>query len=222
MVELKIMHKLSYIIRPMQEGDIPQIAEIDREAFSGEWMFRSYASYKRDLDNPLARYVAACIENESNSEPNPSDTRRLPWFKRFLSLNHPQNRRLRTTECIIGFAGIWLMLKEAHIIAIAVRNNYRRIGIGEGLLISIIDLATQLNANSVTLEVRASNEVAQALYKKYGFQLVGRRHNYYSDNCEDALLMKADDIASAPFQACFQQLRHAHAQRHVGISRQLL
>ena len=213
---------MTYIIRPMQEGDIPQIAEIDREVFSSEWMFRSYASYKRDLDNPLARYIAAYIGKESASGPNRSDVHPLPWFKRFLGFNYSQNRGKYTTGCIIGFAGIWLMLKEAHIIAIAVRNNYRRIGIGEGLLISIIDLATQLNANTVSLEVRASNETAQALYKKYGFQPVGRRHNYYSDNCEDALLMKIDNIASAPFQACLQQLKNVHAQRYNGVSRQLL
>jgi len=222
MVKLKIMKKTTYIIRPMTDGDISQVAEIDREAFSSEWMFRSYASYKRDLGNPLARYVTACIKREITPKLNRSDVQQLPWFKRVFGFNRPQNEEERAAECIIGFAGFWLMLKEAHIIAIAVRNNYRRIGVGEGLLISIIELATQLNATSVTLEVRASNETAQALYEKYGFQLTGRRHNYYSDNGEDALLMKLDNIALAPFQACFQQLKEAHVQRHSEISRQLL
>jgi ribosomal-protein-alanine N-acetyltransferase len=105
------------------------------------------------------------------------------------------------------------MLNEAHIIAIAVRNNYRRKGIGEGLLISVIEVATQLHANVITLEVRASNVVAQALYKKYGFRVVGRRPRYYSDNGEDAVLMSTDTITSAPFQTCFQQLKEAHSQR---------
>lgn len=216
------MQKMTYIIRPMTDRDIPQVAEIDREAFSSEWMFRSYTSYKRDLENPLARYVTAGIKKENASKLNRSDVPRLPWFKRLFGFNHPQNGGKYITESIIGFAGFWLMLKEAHIIAIAVRNNYRRIGVGEGLLISIIELATQLNANTVTLEVRASNEIAQALYEKYGFQLTGRRHNYYSDNGEDALLMKLDKIVSAPFQACFQQLKNVHTQKHSDISRQLL
>ena len=222
MVELKIMQKMTYIIRPMKDRDVPQIAEIDRDAFSSEWMFRSYDSYKRDLNNPLARYVAACIKKETASKLNRSDVQQLPWFKRLLGFNHPQNGGEYTTEYIIGFAGFWLVLKEAHIIAIAVRSNYRQIGVGEGLLISIIELATKLNAKAITLEVRASNKIAQALYKKYGFQLVGSRHNYYSDNGEDALLMKVANIASAPFQASFQQLKKIHAQRYGDISRQLI
>ena len=216
------MRKATYIIRPMKEGDIAQVAEIDREAFSSEWMFRSYASYKRDLGNPLARYVAAFMKKEFISKLNQDDAQQLPWFKRLFGFNPPQNGERYATECIIGFAGFWLMLKEAHIISIAVKSDYRRIGVGEGLLVSTIELATQLNANAVTLEVRASNEIAQALYKKYGFQLVGRRHNYYSDNGEDALLMKIDDITLAPFQACFQQLKSLNVQRHSVISRQLL
>lgn len=221
MVKLKIMQKMTYTIRPMSDGDIPQVAEIDREAFSSEWMFRSYPSYKRDLENPSARYITACIKKESAPEATRSDVPQPSWFKRLFGFTYPQNRGKYTTEHIIGFAGFWLMLKEAHIIAIAVRNNYRRLGIGEGLLISLIELATQLNATSVTLEVRASNGIAQALYEKYGFQLTGRRHNYYSDNGEDALLMKIDN-ASAPFRACFQQLKNVHAQRYRDFSRQLL
>jgi ribosomal-protein-alanine N-acetyltransferase len=113
------------------------------------------------------------------------------------------------------------MLKDVHITTIAVRNNYRRIGIGEGLLISIIELATQLNASIITLEVRASNEIAQTLYKKYGFQVVGRHLRYYSDNGEDAILMNTDNITSASFQARFQQLKMAHAQRHNEVSTRL-
>ena len=95
----------------------------------------------------------------------------------------------------------------------AVKNNYRRAGIGEGLLISVIELARQLDATVVTLEVRVSNETAQALYKKYGFQVVGRRPRYYSDNGEDAVLMSTDAVSSISFQAHFQQLKEFHRQK---------
>jgi ribosomal-protein-alanine N-acetyltransferase len=213
------MQKMTYIIRPMEDRDIPQVAEIDREAFPSEWMFRSYASYKRDLNNPVAHYVAACTKREIAPELNRSEVQRPPWFKRLFGFSHLENGA-HATEYITGFAGFWIMIREAHIIAIAVRNNYRQIGLGEGLLISIIELATRLNANAVTLEVRASNEIAQALYRKCGFEPIGRRHNYYSDNGEDALLMKVD-VASAPFQARFQELKSLHAQRHSEISRLL-
>jgi ribosomal-protein-alanine N-acetyltransferase len=121
----------------------------------------------------------------------------------------------------VGFSGFWMMMQEAHIIAIGVRNGYRQLGIGEGLLIATIELAQIVNANVVTLEVRASNKIAQELYKKHGFQVVGRRLRYYSSDGEDAIIMSTDNIASLPFQASFQQLKKAHAQEHAEIFAQL-
>ena len=112
-------------------------------------------------------------------------------------------------------------MKEAHIIAIGVRNGYRQLGIGEGLLIATIELAQILNANIVTLEVRASNMVAQELYKKYGFRVTGRRLRYYSSDGEDAIIMSTDGITSLPFQASFQQLGKDYAQRHREILAQV-
>jgi [ribosomal protein S18]-alanine N-acetyltransferase len=193
----------------MKYEDIPRVAQIDREAFPGEWVFRSQSAYKQDLDNPSIRYVVACKEkhvpeSEGQAMPKP------PWFKRLFSYG----RRLDTPDDIVGFSGFWMMMKEAHIIAIGVRNGYRQLGIGEGLLIATIELAQTVNANVVTLEVRASNKVAQELYKKYGFQVVGRRLKYYSSDGEDAIIMTTDNITSMPFQASFQQLEKSHAQRH--------
>ena len=104
------------------------------------------------------------------------------------------------------------MAGEAHITNIAVREQYRRQGIGELLLISLIDLAIELDAHLVTLEVRASNTTAQSLYSKYGFIQVGLRRGYYTDNREDGVLMSLENITSAPIQANLQQLKQAHAQ----------
>ncbi|MFO7772746.1 MAG: ribosomal protein S18-alanine N-acetyltransferase [Dehalococcoidia bacterium] len=209
MVEFESMQGMHYTIRPMEYGDIPQVAQIDREAFPGEWVFRSHSSYKRDLDNPFVRYVVACTNTDapqSGGQVMPKQ----PWFKRLL--NH--ERRPNTAENIIGFSGFWMLMQEAHIIAIGVRNSYRRLGIGEALLIATIDLAASLNATVVTLEVRASNATAQELYKKFGFQVVGRRLRYYSSDGEDAIIMSTDKLSSATFQASFQQLKKAHARRH--------
>lgn len=193
----------------MEYEDIPQVVQIDREAFPGEWVFRSQSAYKQDLDNPSVRYIVACKERhvpESERQAVP----KLPWFKRLFT----GERHLSTPENIVGFTGFWMMLQEAHIIAIGVRNGYRRLGIGEGLLIATIELAQILNANVITLEVRASNEIAQELYKKYGFQVVGRRLRYYSSDGEDAIIMSTDNITSLPFQESFQRLKKDHAQRH--------
>lgn len=207
------MDKLTYIIRPMREGDILQITEIDREAFPSEWMFRSLSSYQRELNNPLAHYLVASIPKGmliQLSQPIPPQ---LPFFRGLFCRDYPLTGEGSSSVYILGFTSFWLMSDEAHITSIATRSEYRRIGIGEALLISMIGLATRLNANMVTLEVRASNKVAQTLYKKYGFQMVGNRPNYYSDNGEDALLMNTDNVNSASFQENFQQLKKAHRQR---------
>jgi ribosomal-protein-alanine N-acetyltransferase len=193
----------------MEYGDIPQVAQIDREAFPGEWVFRSQSAYKQDLDNPSVRYIVACRkkgEGESGGQMAPKP----PWFKRLFSYE----RHLNTPGDIVGFSGFWMMVGEAHIIAIGVRNVYRQLGIGEGLLIATIELAQMLNAKIVTLEVRASNKIARELYRKYGFQVVGRRPKYYSSDGEDAIIMSTDNITSPAFQASFRQLKRDYAQSH--------
>ncbi len=209
MLESELMAGTSYIIRRMKDGDIPQVAQIDREAFPGEWVFRSQAAYKQDLDNPSVRYIVASRDKQA-TESGPQEMPRPPWFKRLFSYE----RRPNTREYIVGFSGFWMMVGEAHIIAIGVRNGYRQLGIGEGLLIATIELAQISNANVVTLEVRASNVIAQELYKKYAFQVTGRRLKYYSSDGEDAIIMSTDSISSPSFQAPFQRLREDHARRH--------
>ena len=209
MLKFQLMPGTYYVIRPMKYEDIPQVAQIDREAFPGEWVFRSQSAYKQDLGNPFIRYIVACKKRDL-SESGGQAMQKLPWFKRFFSYK----RRLNTSEDMVGFSGFWMMMREAHIIAIGVRDGYRQLGIGEGLLIATIELAQMLNANVVTLEVRASNKMAQELYEKYGFQAVGRRLRYYSSDGEDAIIMSTDNITSLPFQASLQQLKKAHVQRH--------
>ena len=115
-------------------------------------------------------------------------------------------------EHIIGFAGLWLLVDEAHITNIAVREKHRRQGIGETLLIAIIELAGELGANSMTLEVRASNTEVQKLYAKYGFVKVGLRHGYYTDNREDAVLMTLEELKSDEARKRLESLKRAHAK----------
>ena len=108
---------------------------------------------------------------------------------------------------IAGFSGIWMMADEAHITNIAVRQEYRGKGIGGLLLIATIDLAHQLNASFLTLEVRTSNSAAQKLYARYGFARTGLRRGYYLDNKEDAVIMSTETFASPVFQARVRELR---------------
>lgn len=90
---------------------------------------------------------------------------------------------------IAGYAGMWLIIDEAHVTNIALAAAYRGAGLGEKLVRSLMELARERGAISMTLEVRVSNEKAQALYTKLGFVSRGKRRNYYTDNREDALIM---------------------------------
>lgn len=93
---------------------------------------------------------------------------------------------------VAGYAGMWIIMDEAHITNIAVRAPYRGRKLGERLLRELSQKAGFLGAKRMTLEVRVSNHVAQNLYAKLGFRAVGVRKGYYTDNQEDALIMWAD------------------------------
>lgn len=93
---------------------------------------------------------------------------------------------------IIGYCGMWTIMDEAHITNIAVRAVHRGQGYGERLLREIQQTAVFFGCSRMTLEVRVSNERAQKLYRKLGFEDAGVRPGYYSDNNEDALIMWAE------------------------------
>ena len=92
-------------------------------------------------------------------------------------------------EEVIGHFGMWIVLDECHITNIAVRKRLRGRGIGEKLMSEAIRLCKEMNVKLMTLEVRVSNDTAQNLYRKLGFQDGGIRKNYYTDDREDALVM---------------------------------
>jgi len=110
---------------------------------------------------------------------------------------------------IVAYAGMWLMVDEAHIITFAVHPAWRRQKIGERLLLALLDLAQDAGAHEATLEVRLSNLPARRLYEKYGFRPVGLRPRYYSDNGEDALIMTTDQLHDPSMRARIAGLRDA-------------
>ena len=201
---------MSYIIRPMTKEDLTQVTEIDREAFPTQW---PPANYRHELQNQVAHYIVVCDDTRTIEEPVEKPQHGLSWLasviKQRLKRERPSDDGppLIRRQYIAGFSGIWVLVDEAHITNIAVRQTYQRQGIGELLLIATIDLTMKLKASSMTLEVRASNIAAQNLYSKYGFTQVGVRRGYYLDNHEDAILMSTEEITSASFQRGLQQLR---------------
>jgi len=210
---------LAFNIRPMFREDLPQVNEIDHEAFPTLW---PPPNYQRELKNGLAHYIVACDEDIEYQPPEPPEDTPKKGLSGLLArlrllFNHHQPSGNGAPPAargyVYGFTGLWLMAGEAHITNIAVREKHRRQGIGELLLISLIDLAIELGAHLVTLEVRASNTDAQNLYAKYGFVEVGLRRAYYTDNREDGVLMTIEDVTSAPVQANLRRLKQAHARR---------
>jgi len=93
---------------------------------------------------------------------------------------------------IIGYAGLWTIMDEAHVTNIALREAYRGRKLGERMLRELFTSAVRRGMKRITLEVRVSNVVAQRLYEKFGFRAEGVRRGYYSDNGEDAIIMWAD------------------------------
>lgn len=207
---------MHYIVRCMQDKDIPQAIEIDHEAFPTQWPKPSYTSFKQELRNRLACYVVVTkpAENEmaaQNSESKGFLYKLLHIFDQEHLFGEDITSPLK--ECIVGIAGFWIMVDEAHITTLATRNAYRRQGVGERLLLQIIEMASKLHADVVTLEVRVSNKQAQTLYEKYGFHRVGMRRAYYTDNGEDAVIMTTDSLTSNDFQSRFQHLKQSHQHR---------
>lgn len=215
-----------YLVRPMDLGDISQVMEIERDSFPSVW---PSTAFKREIQhNRLARYLVAverAIEEEEALEAEPGHVGPVeaplppPRLGRWLTelrrlFGGEEEAEPRTyKEPLIGFVGAWLMVDEAHIVTIAVREGYRRRGIGELLLIAAIELALLNKRAAVSLECRLSNDAAIALYEKYGFRRLGIRPRYYSDTGEDAVIMTTDRIDLAPYQALFRQLKAEHRQR---------
>lgn len=93
------------------------------------------------------------------------------------------------TGAVVGYAGLQVVLDEGYILNIAVRPDCRRQQIASQLLEVFINFAQGNRLSFLTLEVRASNAPAIALYERWGFAEVGRRRNYYEHPREDAVIM---------------------------------
>ena len=143
------------------------------------------------------------IEHASFSTPWPDDA-----YRSEIETNRLATYLVaRAGDEVVGFAGIWLMVDEAHITTFAVDPDWRRRGIGERLLLTLLDVAVERGAREATLEVRLSNVAARRLYEKYGFRPVGLRPRYYSDNGEDALIMTTEPLAGGAMRERIERLR---------------
>lgn len=195
---------LPYVVAPMRVGDIEEVTHIDRLSFPTPWSYNSY--YNEIERNKAAHYYVLRLRDA----PQTADDGENGWrrLQRWLGVQPGHER-----SSIIGYAGMWLMHDEAHISTIAIHPDWRGHALGEYLLLAMLVEAQALKAAMVTLEVRITNTRAQALYRKYHFDMVGRRRGYYSDNGEDALLMTTPSLGDADYDVALAALAAALRQR---------
>ena len=139
-----------------------------------------------------------------------------PWPPEAFHQELRHNRLARYTvarqgTAVVGYAGVWLMVDEAHITTFAVHPDWRRQGVGRRLLLAMLVVAEELGAARMTLEVRVSNLAAQALYAGHGFAIAGRRERYYTDDGEDAYVMTTPPLASRAMRESMAVARAAAA-----------
>ena len=93
---------------------------------------------------------------------------------------------------LAGYVGSQTVIDETDMMNVAVHPDFRRRGIGEKLILDLVEALKEKGSRSLTLEVRASNEAAIGLYEKLGFRQAGRRKNYYRNPREDALILRKE------------------------------
>ncbi len=195
--------QLPYVIEAMTLADVPAVTALERAVFSLPW---SRHAFEHEVQhNPMAhflvvRHASAQLSSQGRNSPAPAAT--AEW-----TVMRP------APPVLLGYGGFWLIIDEAHICTLAVHPQWRGRGLGQLLLVRLIERAAAANARCLTLEVRATNLIAQRLYTKYGFMSVGRRKGYYTDTGEDAIIMTTDRISSPAYQDRFQQLKVALFER---------
>lgn len=176
-------------LRHLTVRDIPQMMPINEKCFPIPWSARTI---KTDLTtNPYSEWIVL-------------EGRNLPDKRSWRSLLY---RSKPYGGQIIGFGAFWVIAGEMHITNIGIDPAYRGYGYGEVLLLTLLKRAIQIDAEFATLEVRVSNDSAIRLYRKYAYEVVGRKFAYYHDNLEDAF-----DMATEPFNSHYLGLLRQHEQ----------
>lgn len=155
------------------------------------------------------RHLRAVLRIDQQAHPR-------PWTRRLFAaeLAAPSGRAYlvaRSGRTLVGYGGLMQVVDEGHVTTLAVAEAWRRRGVGSRLLLALAREAIDAGLRSLTLEVRASNRAAQALYRRFGLAPAGVRRDYYppppgsgpgdDDGREDAVVMWAEDLGEAGYRA---------------------
>jgi ribosomal-protein-alanine N-acetyltransferase len=202
-LEVQRSEMSTYYLEPMRQEDVPEVSQVDQLCFTNPW---PQSAYRRELRKPQNNYYVVLRRTDLSRSPAEQDDGSTRSRFSFLPLPWKSDDN-QPRDPIIGFAGMWILFDEAHVTTIGVHPKERGNGLGELLLVQLFVEAAARGAEMLTLEVRVSNDSAQALYRKYGFERHGLRRRYYSDNGEDAYIMWSPNIRDPEFAREFDDLR---------------
>ena len=171
-------------IKPLTAARVPEIVELDRLCIGGLW---TEEAYLREIKSSRSSLLS------------------LDIFDR--------NSFLGTSPKIIGMACLWAIVDEAHLTLLAVAPEYRRQGLGELLLLTLLKDAIATQLEWATLEVNVNNFGAINLYKKYGFQVAGTRKGYYQPAGDDASILWLKGIQQSKFQSSLARWQQDNSDR---------
>lgn len=167
---------------PLTDTLLLSAVELDQRSLGGLWTLEGY---RRELESPNSDLLV-------------------------LQSSQPPLQAEESAD-LLGLGCLWAILDEAHITILTIDPGYQRQGLGQVMLYALLVSAWQRKLAWATLEVRVSNQPAVSLYRKFGFQDVGRRRRYYQDTGEDALILWRKDLQQTEFQKIL-----AEWQRQVG------
>ena len=152
----------------------------------------------------LRRHLRSVMRIESQVYPHPWS---LALFMSELSLRTSRVYvAARIDGAVAGYAGLMLTGDESHVTTIAVDPDWQRHKVGTRLLAHLVRASLARGVRHMTLEVRVANVGAQAMYRRFGFEVEGLRKGYYAETKEDALIMWAHDIGSEAATARLEAL----------------
>lgn len=204
-------HKeISFTCRLVRKEDLAALARLEALCFAGErWNERMLTEM---LENPCANMFVLCAEyngltedtisadrtdqrEQSNRMDAAQEEQRASVTNETVYANRPDTTSAQLACAalrLVGWGGIWCVADEAEIASVCVDPAYRRLGGGRKLLQTLLKRARLSGAQNVYLEVRASNQAAQKLYRGAGFECIGVRKRYYTNPSEDAVLMRCE------------------------------
>lgn len=190
-------------IQPLTADLLPPVLELDRLSLGGLW---STDGYLRELESPNSdllvlrevEYRRQKAEGEEGYGVSGMGYRNFPT-------PYPPSPIPSSPPFLLALGCSWAILEEAHITLMAVHPAYQRQGLGQAMLYALLMSAYKRRLERATLEVRAANQAAIALYEKFGFKTAGRRKRYYQDTGEDALVMWRGGLHHAEFAETLNQ-----------------